>query len=305
MFIDILKRKDELKKLGIDVTYLKEMQKGDSMYVDMQEANQLIITLNKDVKIDFIEGKWYHGADEIVAPQLKEADIEILLKDVDLSEAELNYYRTSMREAREQLINLTEGAVVGALGETATQKYYQKLYYSLPKEVRDTLPDISEFINKDTVSSVNINHSVLGTIANRQKIAGYLPSDLTSLYANVGVYASKYSSQISQYLQLYFDEAYSINVGLLKDMDDLTLLESLQNVDGITLAYLKDLDGKPLPVRIKPSSLEDIKEARRLYAVIIPTQTFNKSFDVIQDFNWSESRFNFGIKSYMLISLDS
>lgn len=293
MFIDILKRKDELKKLGIDVTYLKEMQKGDSMYVDMQEANQLIITLNKDVKIDFIEGKWYHGADEIVAPQLKEADIEILLKDVDLSEAELNYYRTSMREAREQLINLTEGAVAGALGETATQKYYQKLYYSLPKEVRDTLPAFDEFINKDTVSSVNINHSVLGTIANRQKIAGYLPSDLTSLYANVGVYASKYSSQISQYLQLYFDEAYSINVGLLKDMDDLTLLESLQNVDGITLAYLKDLDGKPLPVRIKPSSLEDIKEARRLNAVIIPTQTFNKSFDVIQDFNWSESRFNF------------
>ena len=44
---------------------------------------------------------------------------------------------------------------------------------------------------------------------------------------------------------------------------------------------------------IKPSSLEDIKEARRLNAVIIPTQTFNKAFDVIQDFNWSESRFNF------------
>ncbi len=293
MFIDILKRKDELKKLGIDVTHLKEMQKGDSMYVELQEVNQLIITLNKDVKIDFIEGKWYHGADEIVAPQLKEADIEILLKDVDLSEAELNYYRTSMREAREQLINLTEGAVAGALGETATQKYYYKLYYSLPKEVRDTLPAFDEFINKDTVSSVNINHSVLGTIANRQKIAGYLPSDLTSLYANVGVYASKYSSQISQYLQLYFDEAYSINVGLLKDMDDLTLLESLQNVDGITLAYLKDLDGKPLPVRIKPLSLEDIKEARRLNAVIIPTQTFNKSFSVVQNFRWSESRFNF------------
>ena len=122
MFIDILKRKDELKKLGIDVTYLKEMQKGDSMYVELQDARQLIITLNKDVKIDFIKGKWYHGADEIVAPQLKEADIEILLKDVDLSEAELNYYKTSMREAREQLINLTEGAVAGALGETATQK---------------------------------------------------------------------------------------------------------------------------------------------------------------------------------------
>ena len=83
-------------------------------------------------------------------------------------------------------------------------------------------------------------------------------------------------------------------------MDDLTLLESLQNVDGITLAYLKDLDGKPLPVRIKPSSLEDIKEARRLNAVIIPTQTFNKSFDVIQDFNWSEYRFNFWHKIIML-----
>lgn len=293
MFIDILKRKDELKKLGIDVTYLKEMQKGDKMYVDVQETNQLIITLNKDVKIDFIKGKWYHGTNEIIAPQLKEIDIEILLKDVDLSEAELNYYRTSMKEAREQLINLTEGAVVGALGETATQKYYYKLYYSLPKEVRDTLPAFDEFINKDTVSSININHSVLGTIANRQKIASYLPSDLTSLYANVGVYASKYSSQISQYLQLYFDEAYSINVGLLKDMDDLTLLESLQSADGITLAYLKDLNGKPLPVRIKPSSLEDIKEARRLNAVIIPTQTFNKSFEVIQDFKWPESRFNF------------
>ena len=83
-------------------------------------------------------------------------------------------------------------------------------------------------INNNTVSAINFNHSVLGSTGSRRRVASLLPSDITSIYSNSSNYLSKINSTKMEYLQLYYDDLYSINTGYLKGMADKDVFAALK-----------------------------------------------------------------------------
>lgn len=302
--LNLYSRKDELKTKGIDIisestehigfnNKMKGVVTGPpARQAETWKSEITYIVLNKDVKLDYLNGKIYSNGTEVIAPKLKDFNVEDLVRGLDMSEAEINFYLKELQEARVQMINLTNGATVGALGEVANKTYYKTLYSGLNDSIKELLPSFDEMINKDTVGAFNFNHSVLGSPYKRKEIASQIPSDILSIYANSSAYLAEMNSTMNEYLQLYYDNMFSINVGFPSTMTDIEMFDALRNTREFVLTYLKDVDGTAVPIEIKLTSPKVIEEARRLNAIVVPRQTFNKAFSTLQTFKISDTRLN-------------
>ena len=291
---ELMARKGELKKLGINVFSIEE---SPHIYGPLLEKPRntlaVYITLDKEVDIELLDGVYYYNGRALDPVRFKEVPMEDLIKDMDLDEYEIEYYTKYLTESRNSMINVSENAVTNALGDLATKDFYYKLYEQLPDKVKKTLPPADVMYKEERLQGLNYNHSAIGTIFDKRQIASMLPSDELSIQANTMQYISRLDSTKVEYINLYYDKSFSINNGVLKDMSDVELFNALKKSREFTLTYLQDIDGKPMAQKIKLTSPAVIQEARRLNAVIVPTQTYNKIYPTLLSWNWSSSKFNF------------
>ena len=239
---------------------------------------------------------------------------KLLLPELDLNKAAEGFRHFNLLdrlvETRQALRDLSEGAVNGTFGDITNKKFYETIYANLPEEVRKLIPEeyqrkvlttdtfFHELVTDDEghkkiVYNMRFNHTNLGTARSRRMLFEKAPSDVVNTYIRSTQIVAQHTKTKLQYMQLYFQKSLSItNSPLFNKFSDSELLQIIKQAPEYRLAALvvdpKSKQGYKL-ISIAPRNVKSIQLARRLNAVIVPTQTYSKLFEVINENKFSQS----------------
>ena len=239
---------------------------------------------------------------------------KLLLPELDLNKAAEGFRHFDLLdrlvETRQALRDLSEGAVNGTFGDVTNKKFYETIYANLPEEVRKLIPEeyqrkvlttdtfFHELVtdaegHKKIVYNMRFNHTNLGTARSRRMLFEKAPSDVVNTYIRSTQIVAQHTKTKLQYMQLYFQKSLSItNSPLFNKLSDSELLQIIKQAPEYRLAALvvdsKSKQGYKL-ISIAPHNVKSIQLARRLNAVILPTQTYSKLFEVINENKFSQS----------------
>nr|MBP7176853.1 hypothetical protein [Thermoclostridium sp.] len=196
----------------------------------------------------------------------------------------------NLRETRQTLRELSDNAVNGTFGDLTNRKFYETVYANLPEDVRRVLPEdyVYRVLNtNEFLEGVRFNHTNLGLHGSRKKVFQYASGDAIRTALQTAQILAMQTKTELQYLQLYFHNSFSINTSpLFKTLPDAELLEMLQKAPEYRLvALIEDVNTKKgyRVISIKPNNLRSIELAKRLDAVVLPTQTYSKLVSTINE----------------------
>jgi hypothetical protein len=265
--IDLAKRETALKAKGVHI---------------MRRGTEWFIVLDKEI-------------DTAQVPKIQLAELDFARAGRFLDAPEDAPILEALAPVRAQIGRLTNNDYVGSLCEVTTKKSYEILYNALPEELKALLPAKEIMFQNKNFSHVNFNFSLLGSARSKRKYFEYTPSDIFSIYANTVKFQSKNLQTITEYMELFFDKTLSINVGLLKDVPAEELINAFKNSPEFRLVALvknPKMEAGCEVVEIMPRTVKDIQRARRLNAVIMPTQTFSKAYSTINNFQFTQAGLN-------------
>lgn len=239
---------------------------------------------------------------------------KLLLPELDLNKAAEGFRHFALLdrlvETRQALRDLSEGAVNGTFGDVTNKKFYETIYANLPEDVRKLIPEeyqrkvlttdtfFHELVtdaegHKKIVYNMRFNHTNLGTARSRRMLFEKASSDVINTYIRSTQIVAQHTKTKLQYMQLYFHKSLSItNSPLFNKFSDSELLQIIKQAPEYRLAALvvdpKSKQGYKL-ISIAPHNVKSIQLARRLNAVIVPTQTYSKLVEVINENKFSQS----------------
>lgn len=239
---------------------------------------------------------------------------KLILPELDLNKAAEGFRHFDLLdrlvETRQALRDLSEGAVNGTFGDITDKKFYETIYANLPEDVRKLIPEeyqrkvlttdafFHELVtdaegHKKIVYNMRFNHTNLGTARSRRMLFEYASSDVVNTYIRSMQIVAQHAKTKLQYMQLYFHKSLSItNSPLFNKFSDSELLQIIKQAPEYRLAALvvdpKSKQGYKL-ISIAPRNVKSIQLARRLNAVIVPTQTYSKLVEVINENKFSHS----------------
>jgi hypothetical protein len=96
-----------------------------------------------------------------------------------------------------------------------------------------------------------------------------------------------------EYMNMFFDNTFSIQNGEIAKFSDEALLSALQNSPEYRLVTLvKDAKRGAKVVDLNPQTISDIKKARELNAVIMSGQTYSTAYGAINTFGMRHDKLN-------------
>ena len=179
---------------------------------------------------------------------------------------------------------LTGSSLGDSQGEILTQDSLKKIYNeSMPQEVKDLLPEIDEWTDKQFFDAYIFNESILGSANSRHNL-GLKSSNMIINARNAIVQAQGYIKPKSEYVNSVFDSMLSISSSnsIWENFSDEDILEALRLNPDYKLVVLVDDKKYGMKVReILPTSVDAIKKAKELGGWIIPLQTYKEMYNVV------------------------
>ena len=178
-------------------------------------------------------------------------------------------YADTFHRIREKNYNLFKGTPLMEDGKgTITSNFFK------PNRRTGLIADQREIRYTDTY---------IGSVKGRRSIDSYYQNPLNK---NVGLmqHTIKRANAASKYTHLYFNKRNSINGIMYKDLTDEQLLNAYKdNSSDYTMLIVTADDKKGLPIvrSFKPNTLDDLKFARKMDAIIVPIHESNQIKNII------------------------
>ena len=168
-------------------------------------------------------------------------------------------------------------------GEIFDKNSFTKYYNALPEEFQNALgKNYLEYMTDPMFfQTIRFNESLTGTLGQRLE---------RKLYANNAVFSARdlynqagfYKNKKIEFTNTVFDSAFSVNSSVYEGFSDEDLLAALQlNTDYKLIALVDD---KKYGIRVQeiyPTSIDAIKKARELNAVVVPLQIYKEMYNTV------------------------
>jgi hypothetical protein len=278
------------------------------------EGDQIYIALDKSVTLSVFEdasGKIKHLANGVAidSPDLPQLNVDGILDAllIDTEDAEI---KRSISEVYKKLYNLVGdydtgySPHYGSIGEVTNQGYYKGmtngkgeyipgLYDALPDSVKNVLPHPDILYDEKFFHGASFNHSVLGTAAFRKQFHQYTNFDIVSMLTGSMTVQVAHTKSYMEYMNMFFDDTFSIANGQIAKFTDEELLEALKGSGEYRLvALVQDKKYGAKVIDLNPQNVSNIKKARELNAVIMAYQTYSKAFSAVNSFSMRHSKLN-------------
>ena len=188
-----------------------------------------------------------------------------------------------LNHLNDDLYELTGTPLGDSQGEYLTKEMLEDIYIQMPQEVRDALPKLKEWTDKQFFEACRFNESIIGSAASKRELGLYSTNQIINT-RNALQSAVGYLKPKNEYINAVFNSSLSINSpnSIWAQFTDEELLEALQITDEYKLVALVNDSKYGVKTReIIPSSVEAIKKAKELGAVIIPQQTYKDMYNVV------------------------
>ena len=264
------------------------------------EQHRVYLYLKKDLnyRLDVVDGELIAeaGGRKLTRPVMEELNfraIEDTIADPTLME--------QMEAVRESTRYLSDGEVFGSRGQVISPEYLEELYHNLPDSVKAEMLPIDHIMDDKLFRQVRYNFSNLGDVDSQRVMDRYAPGELITSLKKGSEATVRMAEKRLNYIDMYYDPSYSINNGPMATFTDEQLLKMHQDDPHYVFsAIVDDADVGHRCIMIKPNSVAEVREARRLNAIVIPEHTYKKMHDVINKHQFSNAALNFWQKiNYM------
>ena len=212
-----------------------------------------------------------HGEYQIVDDYIKEtlqdtsAHVQKLFDDFDENIFELTGVRTGYSQ-----------------GEIFNKNSFAEYYERLPIEFQEALGKeafLDYMTDSQFFQTIRFNESFIGTPTNKINFGIRVSPNGAFNLRNTYTSIANYIKPQIEYVNMVFDQKFSINSGLYKNFTDIDLLEALQlNPDYKLIALVHDAKYGVRTKEILPLSVKSIQQARRLNAVVLPLQVYKDMY---------------------------
>ena len=190
----------------------------------------------------------------------------------------------TLNQLNDSLETLTGSNLGDSQGEILTQDSLRKIYDEyMPQEVKDLLPEIDEWTDKQFFDAYIFNESILGNANSKADLSMY-SSNMIINARNAITQAQAYLKPKNEYVNSVFDSQLSLSSpnSIWEQFSDEDLLEALRLNPDYKLVVLADDKKYGMKVReILPTSIEAIKKAKELGGWVIPLQTYKDMYNVV------------------------
>lgn len=207
---------------------------------------------------------------------------EFKLVDEFIGESDLKVTEV-LNKFDEDLYELTGTHLGDSQGELLSKEILEDLYVQMPEEVQKLLPKLEDWTNKQFFEAYRFNESVLGSAASKRALGLYSTNQIintrNALQEAIGQLKPK-----NEYVNAVFDSMSSIASpnSIYANFTDEELLEGLiLNPEYHLVTLVEDKKYGFKTREILPTSVEEIKKAKELGAVIIPTQVYKDMYNVV------------------------
>lgn len=239
--------------------------------------------LGKEKKVNMSGRQIYLDDNPIMRKQRKKQFNELSSIDMFLNDPNSPGFAKTFNELDDDFYELTGSHLGDSQGEYLKQADLENIYLQMPKEVQDVLPPLQEWTDKQFFDAYAFNESILGSVHSKQQLGMY-SSDLIINMSNAITNAYAYIKPKNEYVNTVFDSMLSIASpnSVWSNFSDQDIMEGLiLNPDYKLVALVDDKKYGIKTREILPTSVEAIKKAKELGAVIIPTQTYKDMYNVV------------------------
>lgn len=239
--------------------------------------------LGKEKRVNMSGRQIYLDDNPIMRKQHKKQFNELASIDMFLNDPNNPGFAKTFNELDDDCYELTGSHLGDSQGEYLKQADLENIYLQMPKEVQDALPPLQEWTDKQFFDAYAFNESILGSVHSKQQLGMY-SSDLIINMSNAITNAYAYIKPKNEYVNTVFDSMLSIASpnSIWSNFSDQDIMEGLiLNPDYKLVALVDDKKYGMKTREILPTSVEAIKKAKELGAVIIPTQTYKDMYNVV------------------------
>lgn len=239
--------------------------------------------LGKDRDVSMSGKQVYLDSNPVMRLQKPKQFNELAAADRFLKDPNNPGLAKTLNEFDNDFEKLTGARLGDSQGEYLAQEHLEKIYLQMPKEVQDLLPPLQEWSDKQFFEGYLFNESILGSMRSKQHLGMY-SSDLLINMGHAITHAQAYIKPRSEYVNAAFDSMLSISSpnSVWNNFTDQELMEGLILNPDYKLVVLVDDKKYGMKTReILPTSVEAIQKARKLGAVIMPTQTYKDMYNVV------------------------
>lgn len=248
------------------------------------DTHRYWFVLDKSQRVNMAGRQVYLNDNPIMRSQKKKQFNEFELVDKAITDKNNPGITKVLNQLDDSLEMLTGSRLGDSQGEYLSKEAMQKIYKDyMPQEVKDLLPEIDEWTDKQFFDAYIFNESVLGS-ANSKTNLGMYSSNMVINTRNAITQAQGYLKPKNEYANSVFDSQLSISSpnSIWESFSDNDLLEALQMNPDYKLVVLADDKKYGMKVReILPTSIDAIKKAKELGGWIIPLQTYKDMYNVV------------------------
>lgn len=260
---------------------LKKLTSMDSDSIGIHITDQRVYVYYKNTKIpDFENLKRLTFKDDL------RLDTEA---PVDFNAEQFKMFEDQLNGVRQTIISQSPNAV-GTHLEHISRKSVESIREVLPKEVEDLLIPVQFFADANMFEGANFNHSVLGAFSSRKELMPFISANPLKNYYHVAQELAYKHNSVMNYTAMLMDKTSSLSGDLFKDYTDEQLFELLKEHKEYRAAFL--VEDKKIGYKLKHviiKSPKDVAFARKVDAVVLPTQFYNKSMAVINDYRFTNT----------------
>ena len=261
----ILSNASELKKLGITIDY---------------DGPRVFISLSDKWTVDALK-----NVPDIDISELNFGTVRQFYNPPD-AETILNVIRT-MEAFTKEADSLS---IKNALGDLGDIDYYKKLDAKIPEDIYKKTLSSRQVMQAFPDKKFSFGYSNLGLTASVRDFDSFYSSDIIKRYAKTAQVMARAAETKIQLREVFFDESFSLKDSILFDeFSDAEILEALRRSPQYTLcALVTDANGVEKVIKFDPKYLTDLKAARNLNPVLLPTTFYNQFQNVINKFELPE-----------------
>lgn len=275
-----------------ELTHYNYDNKYHIFYDKMRQRNWIILDPSQQVNVD---GRTvYLNGNKLTRRANPKTFEEFQIVDAEINDPNNPGITRMLNDLDNSLYELTGTHLGDSQGESFDKDTFEKIFAledgkpkNMPQEVWDMIPKDTEgnlaydlFAGKDMY---HFNESILGTAASKAQLGMYGNNAIRNASYAI-TQAQSYIKPKNEYVNMVFDSSLSINSpnSIWKDFTDEEIMEALQRNGDYHLVTLVDDKKWGVKTRdIPPISVDAIKKARELGAVIIPTQVYKDMYNTV------------------------
>ena len=274
------------KVLKLNPEQLRAYLWNDALGVVTMPKSELSQIID-DLDVYRLNGMEVHEtADEVIfylTDEFDEFDLVPNYKLTDTAFEGTDEWTDKFMESRKEILS-KQPTAAGTNMEILDRGNYMDMRGLLPESVEKKLIKMDVIDTNSRFLGINFNHSILGSNHLRRK---WLPHIYNNPYKNVYGTAQRMltiTDAQTKYTHMMFDPTVRLDSEMYSQFSDEDLLLSLKNDKALRLGSLVEDAKTGYKVHeIKVQGIESITEARRLGAVVLPSQFLNKASKVIND----------------------